>query len=143
MLTERKYLEILKINKKIQNRLNISIKDYKECSELYSSIGIELKPVENKYGKFINIPDKDKEYYHIYFDDSNEEIKRNYLEENEKVKKIKIKIDYQVTSLKELFCIPAYGNIIKKIKFKKFYRNNITDKSFMFSCCNYLKKNKF
>ena len=60
-------LKILKINKKIQNRLNISIDDYKECSELYSSIEIKIKPAENKYGKFINIPDKEKEYYHIYF----------------------------------------------------------------------------
>ena len=136
-------LKILKINKKIQNRLNISIDDYKECSELYSSIEIKIKPAENKYGKFINIPDKDKEYYHIYFDNSNEEIKRNYLEKNEKVKKIKIKIDYQVTSLKELFCVFKYGNIAEEIKFKKFYRNNIIDMSFMFSCCNYLKKIKF
>ena len=136
-------LKILKINKKIQERLNISIDDYKECSELYSSIEIKIKPAENKYGEFINIPDKDKEYYHIYFDNSNEEIKRNYLEENEKVKKIKIKIDYQVTSFKELFCLPAYGNIAKKIKFKKFYRNNITDMCFMFSTCLYLEKINF
>ena len=35
--------------------------------------------------KFINISDKEMGCYHIYFDNSNEEIKRNNLEENEKV----------------------------------------------------------
>ena len=86
-------LKIIKKNKKIQERLNISIDDYKECSELYSSIEIKLKPADNKYGEFINIPKKEKEHYHIYFDNSKEEIKRNYLEKNEKVKMIKIIID--------------------------------------------------
>ena len=43
---------------------------------MYSSVEIELKLVEDKYNKaFINIPDEEKEYYHIYFDNSNEEIK--------------------------------------------------------------------
>ena len=42
-------------------------------------------------------------YYHIYFDKSKEEIKRNYLNENEKVKIINIRIDYQVKYFKELF----------------------------------------
>ena len=72
-LVKKKSLEIIKYNKKLQKIVNLSINDYKIYSELYSSIEIELKPVENKYGKFINISDKDKEYYHIYFDDSNEE----------------------------------------------------------------------
>ena len=47
-----------------------------------SKIEIELKIANNKYGEFINIPKKEKEYYHIYFDNSKEEIKRNYLEKN-------------------------------------------------------------
>ena len=87
----------------MQKRLNISINDYKEYSQSFSTIEIELKPPSNKFGDFINIPDKDKEYYHIYFNNSNEEIKRNYLNINEKVKIIKIIIDYQVTSFKNLF----------------------------------------
>ena len=33
---------IIKCNKKIQNRLNINIKDYKEYSEIYTPIEIEL-----------------------------------------------------------------------------------------------------
>ena len=51
-----KSLEIMKYNKKLQKRLNININDYRE----YSQIEIELKLVNNTYGKFINISD-DKE----------------------------------------------------------------------------------
>ena len=97
-MKRNKSLSIMKYNKKLQKRLNININDYKECSK----IEIELKLVDGKYGKFINIPDKDKEYDHIYFDNSNKEIKRYYLK-NEIVKMIKIIIDYQVKSLEELF----------------------------------------
>ena len=99
-MKKNKSLEIIKYNKKLQKRLNLSINDYKEY---YLSIEIELKIVDDKYEKFINIPDEDKEYYHIYCNNSNKEIKRNYLNQNEKVKIIKIIIDYQVTSLKKIF----------------------------------------
>ena len=37
-MTLKKSLEFIKYSKTIQNRLNINIKNYKECSELYSSI---------------------------------------------------------------------------------------------------------
>ena len=57
---KKKSLEIIKYNNNIKNRINISIKDYKEYSEIYSSIEIEIKPVNNKYGKFININKKIK-----------------------------------------------------------------------------------
>ena len=96
-------LKIMKSNKKLQKRLNLSIKDYIEYSQFYSSVEIELKLIDNKWGKFINISDKEKEYYHIYFNNSNEEIKRNNLNKNEKVKIIKIIIDYQVNSFQNLF----------------------------------------
>ena len=62
-MTKKKKLEIVKYNKKIQNRLNLDVKDYKE----YSEIEIEIIPTKDKYGKFINIKKKDKLYYHIYF----------------------------------------------------------------------------
>ena len=87
IIKKNKSLEIMKYNKKLQKRLNININNYKEYSQLYSSIEIELKLVDHGYDKFINISDKEKEYYHIYFDNSIEEIKRNYLEDNE-IKKI-------------------------------------------------------
>ena len=63
-LFKKKSLDIIKYNNKIKERLNISIKDYKEYSEIYSSIEIEMKPVNNKYGEFINM-NENKIYYHI------------------------------------------------------------------------------
>ena len=132
-MKKNKSLNIMKYNKKLQKRLNININDYRE----YSEVEIELKFVYNKYGKFINISNEDKEYYHIYFDNSNKEIKRNYLEENEEVKMIKIIIDYQVKSFKGLF---YYCDCIDSISFNKFYRKNITNMSCMFSGCSSLKE---
>ena len=86
IIKEIKSLSIMRYNKKLQKRLNISIDNYKKYSQLYSSIEIELKFSDDKYGEFINISDKDKEYYHIYFDNSNEEIKRNKLKKMKKLK---------------------------------------------------------
>ena len=70
-MTKKKKLKIVKYNKKIQNRLNLDVKDYKE----YCEIDIEIIPTKDKYGKFININENDKLFYHIYFNDNNEEIK--------------------------------------------------------------------
>ena len=122
-MTKKKKLEIVKYNKKIQNRINLSVKDYKEYSEAFTPIEIEIIPTKDKYGKFININKKDKLYYHIYFNDNKEEIKNKYeINKKDKVTKIKIIIDYQVKSFKKLFddcrCVGA-------IDFKKFYRNKI------------------
>ena len=135
-MEKTKRLEIIKTNKKLQKRLNISINDYKEYSQLYSSIEIELKPEENKYGNFINISDEDKDYYHIFFENLNEEIKRNYLKEKEKVNIIKIIINYQVESFKRLF---DNCRCIRTMFFKKFSRANIANMDFMFYGCSFLK----
>ena len=51
-------------------------------------------------------------YYHIYFDDNKEEIKRNYLNKNEKIKIIKIIMDYHVKSFEKLFYERDYFNSI-------------------------------
>ena len=102
-LMKKKTIDIIKYNKYIKNKININIKDYKEYSEIYSSIEIEIKPVNNKYGKFINIIKENEKYYHIYFNDNKEEIKRNYLDEKENITKLKIIIDYQVKSFESLF----------------------------------------
>ena len=64
-LETKKSLYIAKYNKNIKKRLNININDYKEYSEKYSSIEIEIKPVNNKYVKFINIKKENEKYYHI------------------------------------------------------------------------------
>ena len=133
-MTIKKKLEIVKHNKKIQNRINLSVNDYKE----YCEIEIEIIPIGGGFGKFINIDENDKLFYHIYFNDNEEEIENKYkINYNDKVTKIKIIIDYQVKSFKELFydC-----ECIESINFKKFYRNNITDMSWMFYECSSLKE---
>ena len=129
ILVKKKSLDIIKYNKNIKNRININIKDYKEYSEIYTSIEIELKPVNNKYGRFINIKKENKIYYHIYFNDNKEEIKRNYLKKKENVEIIKIIIDYQIESFEKLF---INCECIEYINFKKFYRNNINNMGYMF-----------
>ena len=87
--------------------------------------------------KFINIAEEEKEYFHIYFDGSGKEIKRNYLLFDDKVETIKIKINYQVKSFKNLF---YRCDCIETIFFKKFNRKNITDMSNMFYGCSSLKE---
>ena len=137
-LNKKKSLEITKYNKEIKERLNLNINDYKKYCETYSSIEIELIPVINKYGNFINIDEDDLIYYQIYFNNNKEEeIKRNHLNENDKVNKINISINYQVKSFFKLFedCV-----CIESIYFEKFYRNNITDMNGMFSRCSSLKE---
>ena len=54
ILLKKKSLDIIKYNKNIKDRINISINNYKEYSEIYSAIELEIKPINNKYGKFIN-----------------------------------------------------------------------------------------
>ena len=137
IMEKTKSLKIMKYSKKLQKRFNLSIKDYKEYSLICSPIEIELKHDDEKYGKFINIPNEDKEYYHIFFGNSNEEIKRNYLKQNEKVEMIKIIIDYQAKSFEKLF---KDCNCISSIFFKKFHRITITDMRCMFDGCLSLKE---
>ena len=121
-LHKRKLLEIIKYNKKMQKKLNININNYKEAMKIYSSIEVEIIPIENKYDFFIITDYEDERYYHIYFNNNKQEMKRTYLKKSDKISNIKIKIDYQIISLNKLF-----SNIkcIKSINFKKFYRNNI------------------
>ena len=100
----------MKYNKRLQKRLNLNINDYKECFLLYTPIEIVLKIFKNEYGsgKFINIPDEEKKYYHIYFDNSNVEIDSKYLKNNHNVNTIKIKIDYKIKSL-NIYLIIVYA----------------------------------
>ena len=71
-LEKKKLLTFLKYNKNIRKRINMNINYYKE----YSEIEMEIKPVYNKKGKFINIKYDEKKYYHIYFNNNKEEIKK-------------------------------------------------------------------
>ena len=110
-------LEIIKYNKQIQKRLNLSVKDYKEYCQLYSSIEIELKVEDNECNKLINISDKEKKYFHIYLDNSNKETKRNYLKENENAKNIKTTTNHQVKLFKSSLHNCSH---ISSITFKNF-----------------------
>ena len=102
-LEKKKLLNIVKYSKNVKKRINININDFKEYSEKYSSIEIEIKIVENKYCKFINIKNEDEIYYHIYLNNKKKEIKMKDTKKGEKIKIIKIIIDYQVKSFEELF----------------------------------------
>jgi surface protein len=138
-ISKMKTLYIIKYNKKLQNILNKGIDDYMEES---LKIEIEIIPKEDFYvklrNKFIDTHDKKyKSYFHIYFNNSKEETKRNYIDYNEKVKYIKVIIERKVKSLKSLF---SYCFIVEKIKFIKYNRKDITDMSNMFYWCRNLKE---
>ena len=77
IMPKKKKLDIVKYNKRIQNRLNLSVKDYKEYSEIFTPIEIEIIRSKGKYGRFIKVDENDKLYYHIYFNDNKEEKKIN------------------------------------------------------------------
>ena len=103
-LMKKKSLYIIKYNKNIKKRININIKDYKEYSEIYSSIEIEIKSINNNYDKFININQRNDKYYHIYFNNNKKKIKTNNKNTKRQTKTIKIIIDYQIL-LKSYFII--------------------------------------
>ena len=129
---------IIKYNKRYQNKLDLTLEDYKEANKIYSTIVIEIKPAKDNYGKFITIlNEKEKNYYHIFFDDNKVEIKRRYIKKNEVITKIKIVIDFNILSLQNLF----YNcECIESINFTKFYRHNITDMRNIFCGCKSLKE---
>ncbi len=127
---------IFKYNKKLQERMKLTIKDFIDVYELYAPTKIEITLLQNTYGKFINVKENEKKYYHIYFNDDKEEFKNKYfINEEDKVSKIKIIIDYQATSLNELF---EECNCIKSIDFKKYCRKKSFSK--IFSRCSSLKE---
>ena len=141
-LHQKRALEFIKYNKKLNQRLNIELSDYKKYFEIYTTIEIEIVPVLNRYGKFINIKVQEDPHIHIYFNNDKKEkkrnkFKRNYIYKRDKASKIKIVIDYQIESFHELF---NECDCIKSIHFIKFYRNNITDMSYMFARCVLLQK---
>ena len=140
-LQKKKSLEIVKYNKFIQQRININNDNYKDFSEKYSSIEIEIIPFENYKNQFIRILDKEKKYYHIYFNNNKgKEIKEYYLNKKEKITNITVIIDYQVESFGRLF---ELCSCIKSINFKKFYRKNITKMNDMFYFCGSVKEINF
>ena len=133
-LARKKFLEIIRYNKILKKFLNIRKDAYKEE---FAKIEIEIFPKEEEDGKFINIPYNYRKYFHIFFDDNIKEIEKYDINENDKISKIKIIIDYKVKTLSGLFfdC-----KCIEYICFKKFYRNNINNMEGMFWECSSLKE---
>ena len=133
-ILQNKLLNIIRYNKNIMKKLNIQINNYKEE---YFKIVIAIIPVEGKYGKFININDKYKANYHIYFDNNKEEIKRDNINKDDKFNKIIIIIDYDVKSFSKLFFNCEY---IKNINFIQFKRKDIKNMSYMFHGCSSIEE---
>ena len=137
---ENIFLKLILYNKKLQKKLKISIID---SIIAYNSIIIEIKPVPFSLNNpsidripFINI-NKDRLYYHIFLNDSNEEIYRNYFRKIDNVSKIKIIIDKKIITLKELFKDCVY---IEEVKITNCKRSNIYNTSKMFYGCKSLVK---
>ena len=115
-------LTIIKYNKSIQERCDINLNTYIRVYKKISQIEITIIPSKrhfeyNNSKKFINIQNpEDGRYCHIYFNNKNEEIKRNYYTENDNVSSIKILLDYNITSFHKLFerCICIQKMTIKK-----------------------------
>ena len=77
------------------------------------------------------------DFFHIYFNDNKEEIKRNYINKFDKVVKIKIILEYPIKCLDILF---RGCKCIKKINFIKFKRNDIKHMPCMFRACSSLEE---
>ena len=135
-------LELVRYNKDIKNKLEVSKKNYEK---IFNQIQIEIYPKDNLEFKaneqniFINFLGG-KNYYHIFFDDNDEEIDRNYIQKGELIKKIKIMIEPEFNSLSGLF---KDCKCIKEIRFTKFNRTDIIDMKEMFYGCHSLTKINF
>ena len=94
--------------------------------------------MKGKYGKFININKKDKNYFHIYFNGNKEkEIERTKLYPEDKVSKINVIIDHHLVLISGLFNM---CECIESINFKQFNRTNFDSMNRMFSACTELKE---
>ena len=132
-LDERRYLQIISKNKKMQNKLDVSIVNYKNYKRIELEIEL-IKVLKEEKNYFINL-NEDKSLYQIYFDDIENISRRNFVTRDETVKKIKVVLNLEIKSFRGLF---NECRCIKKIKFTKFSRNNIIDMSNMFYECRNL-----
>ena len=133
-LVEDRALNIMRINKALQNKLDIDINTYKEMCKII----IDIYPKRGIEGKLFNkLENTDESYYHIYFDENKEEVKNNSISKEGKVNKIKLIIDTQVTSLSGLFKDCSY---IKKLDIIRLRRRDIKDISSIFEGCNNLEE---
>ena len=136
----KQLLKLVKCNNKMKKRADISLDNYIEFYKTHSPIEIELKTTTAEYDKFMNIYNQKQEiHYHVYFNNSQKEQITSRIGDNW-VSKIRIKIDYPVNILAELFyCCKC----IDSIKFKNLHRSNIKDMSFMCNGCLGLREIDF
>jgi len=131
-LQKKRFFKITQYNKKYQNRLGISIDDYKKISRI---VEIKIIHAKNKYGTIINIVNKEeKSYFHIYFNNCEKEINRNYITKNDNVKAIQ---DESLKYFNDLFYL---CDCIESINFKIFNVYDIKSMKYMFYGCSSLKK---
>ncbi len=138
-------MKLVKYNKKYQSLLNLEIKDYKEYSQIIIEIGTvtDITLIQEKNIFFNYIPNTLLNDYQIYLYFNNEKnnlekkISRNYFTKSEKVSKIKLYLNPNITSLKDLF---SGCKIIQEINFINFHRKNITNMESMFHGCTSLIK---
>ena len=130
-LNETKFLNFIRYNKSIQYKLDKGINDYRVRNDIIIEL-IPFKLSEDTDKEFINIK-YDKNHYHIYFNGSKDEIKKNYFTKNDGVKIIKIVLDYSIESINEIFSSCKW---IKKVYFIKFRRKNIINLNNLFEDSN-------
>ena len=75
-LHKRRKLKILKCNKMMKKKLDIEINDFKDYSEKFSTIEIEIIPAKDKYCNFIYYKNNNSRYFNIYFNDEQKRIKK-------------------------------------------------------------------
>ena len=131
IILEKKKLEIIKYNNTLKNKIKINTDYYK----IYPEIEIEIIPNDNIRGKFINIKKEEKKYFHIFFNDNKDEIKR--YSTNKNISSIRVLIEPQIKSFEKLF---EDCRSIESIIFKKFNRNNIINMNHIFYRCSSLKE---
>ena len=134
-VSSKKYLGIVKYNKKIQSKLELSLKDYKE----YNQIEIEIIPINilpKNRNDIIFMEKGTKPYFHIYIN-GKERKRKKYLKITDNAKIIKVIIDPEIKSFQYLFGQCKY---IKEVNIIKCNRNDIISTSFMFSFCTNVEK---
>ena len=140
-ITKKDYKDfgkIIRYNKRLQNKLNITKKDYKDFGKIIIELYTNGYPNTDRpifiYNNCLNL-----NYYHFYFNEDKKEQKQKkiYYDINRNVKKIRIELDYQVKSLCLLFKL---CESIKAIHFLKFNRSDIRNIDRMFWKCDNLKE---
>ena len=133
-LEDNIYLKLIKYNKKLQNKLEKDITDYKD----YSKVEIQVILNNENPKKFINVTNpNDKELYQIFINDQSKEATKDIEKIKEKIEKFKIVLKYNFSSFKDLF---MYCKEFKKIDFILFKRKNIDDMQNMLDECTSLEE---